>query len=163
CRLRPSVWRRSSPARPGSQPVPGMRRPCATPPRPRMHTRRTSSNTPSSSTACSRSRAPTQATGSRFVFRPAIPAFSRSTSATTATPEGQTRTDTMVCKGANTSEQVDLSANGNRLNVFRTQGRITMDTAGVERVDFNALGGADLVTVNDLTGTDVSDVNVDLA
>ena len=38
-----------------------------------------------------------------------------------------------------------------------------MDTAGVERVDFNALGGADLVTVNDLTGTDVSDVNVDLA
>jgi hypothetical protein len=38
-----------------------------------------------------------------------------------------------------------------------------MDTAGVERVDFNALGGADLVTVNDLTGTDVSRVNVDLA
>ena len=38
-----------------------------------------------------------------------------------------------------------------------------MDTAGVERVDFNALGGADLVNVNDLTGTDVSDVSVDLA
>src|SRR2546429_2874958 len=38
-----------------------------------------------------------------------------------------------------------------------------MDTAGVERVDFNALGGADLVTVNDLTGTDVTSVNVDLA
>ena len=38
-----------------------------------------------------------------------------------------------------------------------------MDTAGVEQVDFNALGGADLVTVNDLTGTDVSSVNVDLA
>ena len=38
-----------------------------------------------------------------------------------------------------------------------------MDTAGVERVDFNALGGADIVTVNDLTGTDVTDVNVDLA
>jgi hypothetical protein len=38
-----------------------------------------------------------------------------------------------------------------------------MDTAGVERVDFNALGGADLVTVNDLSGTDVTDVRVDLA
>jgi hypothetical protein len=37
-----------------------------------------------------------------------------------------------------------------------------MDTAGVERVDFNALGGADLVTVNDLTGTDVKTVNLDL-
>jgi Ca2+-binding RTX toxin-like protein len=79
------------------------------------------------------------------------------------TIEGQDGTDTMVFNGANASEQVDLSANGNRLNFFRTQGRITMDTAGVERVDFNALGGADLVTVNDLTGTGVSDVNVDLA
>jgi hypothetical protein len=41
--------------------------------------------------------------------------------------------------------------------------KVTMDTHGVERVDFNALGGADVVTVNDLRGTDVSDVNVDLA
>ena len=40
---------------------------------------------------------------------------------------------------------------------------ITMDTAGVERVDFNALGGADLVTVNDLSATEVTDVLVDLA
>src|SRR6266700_3746224 len=79
------------------------------------------------------------------------------------TLEGQDGTDTMVFNGANASEQVDLSANGNRLNFFRTQGRITMDTAGVERVDFNALGGADLVTVNDLSGTDVRSVNVDLA
>ena len=31
-----------------------------------------------------------------------------------------------------------------------------MDTDGVETVDFNALGGADTVTVNDLTGTDVT-------
>ena len=38
-----------------------------------------------------------------------------------------------------------------------------MDTAGVERIDFNALGGADVVTVNDLTGTDVRNVNSDLA
>jgi Ca2+-binding RTX toxin-like protein len=77
--------------------------------------------------------------------------------------EGQTGADTMVFNGANVSEQVELSANGRRLKFFRTQGNITMDTAGVERVDFNALGGADLVTVNDLTGTDVSSLNVDLA
>ena len=38
-----------------------------------------------------------------------------------------------------------------------------MDTDGVERVDFNALGGADVVTVNDLTHTDVRNVNTDLA
>ena len=50
----------------------------------------------------------------------------------------------MLFNGAGGAEQVDLSANGNRLRFFRTQGAITMDTAGVERVDFNALGGADL-------------------
>jgi Ca2+-binding RTX toxin-like protein len=79
------------------------------------------------------------------------------------TVEGQDGTDTMLFNGANVSEQVELSANGNRLKFFRTQANITMDTAGVERVDFNALGGADLVTVNDLSGTDVSRVDVDLA
>jgi Ca2+-binding RTX toxin-like protein len=77
--------------------------------------------------------------------------------------EGQDGTDTMRFNGANVSEQVDLSANGSRLKFFRTQANITMDTAGVERVDFNALGGADLITINDLSGTDVSSVNVDLA
>jgi len=79
------------------------------------------------------------------------------------TVEGQNGTDTMVFNGANVGETVDLSANGNRLKFFRNPGNITMDTAGVERVDFNALGGADVVTVNDLTGTDVTSVNVDLA
>src|SRR5207247_535105 len=79
------------------------------------------------------------------------------------TVEGQAGNDTMLFNGANVAEQVDLSANGSRLKFFRTQANITMDTAGVERVDFNALGGADLITVNDLTGTDVSNVNVDLA
>jgi Ca2+-binding RTX toxin-like protein len=76
--------------------------------------------------------------------------------------EGQDGADTMLFNGAGGPEQVDLSANGNRLRFFRTQGTVTMDTHGVERVDFNALGGADTVTVNDLTGTDVTSVNVDL-
>ena len=77
--------------------------------------------------------------------------------------EGQDGTDTMRFNGADGAEQVNLSANGNRLKFFRTQGAITMDTAGVERVDTNALGGADLVTLNDLSGTDVGAVNIDLA
>ena len=34
---------------------------------------------------------------------------------------------------------------------------------GVETVNFNALGGADTITVNDLTGTDVTQVAIDLA
>jgi hypothetical protein len=79
------------------------------------------------------------------------------------TVEGQNGTDTMVFNGANVAEHVDLTANGNRLRFFRDVANITMDTDSVERVDFNALGGADVVNVNDLTGTDVTDVNVDLA
>jgi Ca2+-binding RTX toxin-like protein len=79
------------------------------------------------------------------------------------TIEGQGGTDTLRFNGAAVAEHVDLSANGNRLRFFRDPGAITMDTAGVEQVDFNALAGADTVTVNDLTGTDVKKVNVDLA
>src|SRR4029453_6988506 len=38
-----------------------------------------------------------------------------------------------------------------------------MDTNDVEIVDFNALAGTDTVQVDDLTGTDVTQTNVDLA
>src|SRR6266700_102429 len=78
------------------------------------------------------------------------------------TVEGQDGSDTLVFNGANVAEHVDLSANGNRLRFFRDVGNITMDTGGVETVDFNALGGADLVTLNYLTGCDVGRLNLDL-
>ena len=77
--------------------------------------------------------------------------------------EGQDGNDRMVFNGAPAAEQVDVSANGSRLKFFRNPGNITMDTASVETVDFNALGGTDTITVNDLTGTGVSKVNLDLA
>jgi Ca2+-binding RTX toxin-like protein len=79
------------------------------------------------------------------------------------TIEGEDGTDTLVFNGAAASETVDLSANGDRLRFFRQPANITMNTHGVERVVFNALGGADAVTVNDLTGTDVKNVDLDLA
>ena len=70
----------------------------------------------------------------------------------------------MLFNGANGAEKVELSANGNRLQVLRATSPASRWTPPASRpVDFNALGGADLVTVNDLTGTDVTDVNVDLA
>jgi Ca2+-binding RTX toxin-like protein len=77
--------------------------------------------------------------------------------------EGGLGADTMVFNGAAASETVDLSANGNRLRFFRQPANVTMDTHGVEQVHFNALGGADAITVNDLSGTDVKSVNLDLA
>jgi RTX calcium-binding nonapeptide repeat (4 copies) len=77
--------------------------------------------------------------------------------------EGQDGTDTMVFNGAATAETVTMTANRGRLSFFRVQGNVTMDTDGVEIVDDNALGGTDRVTVNDLTGTDVNQTNLDLA
>jgi Ca2+-binding RTX toxin-like protein len=38
-----------------------------------------------------------------------------------------------------------------------------MDTNDVESIDFNALGGADTIVINDLTGTDVAEINLNLA
>jgi len=77
--------------------------------------------------------------------------------------EGQQGIDTMIFNGANAAEQVDVSANGTRLKFFRNPGNVTMDTASVERVDFNALGGADSVNVGDLRATAVRELNIDLA
>jgi Ca2+-binding RTX toxin-like protein len=80
------------------------------------------------------------------------------------TVEGQNDVDTMVFNGANAAEQpIALSANGRRVELFRNPGPITMDTNDVERIDINALGGADRLIVDDLSGTAVNDVNVDLA
>ena len=71
------------------------------------------------------------------------------------TVEGQTGTDTMRFNGAPAAEHVDLSANGKRLRFFRDLGQHHDGHPRRREVDFNALGGADAVTVNDLTGTDV--------
>ena len=75
---------------------------------------------------------------------------------------GQGGTDTLLFNGSGGGENFDFSANGNRLRFFRNLGNITMDTDKVERVDLEALGGADNAVVNDLTGTDVALANIDL-
>jgi hypothetical protein len=77
--------------------------------------------------------------------------------------EGQDGTDTMLFNGAAVVDTVTMSANGGRLTFVRQPASITMDTDGVEIVDFNALGSADSITVDDLTGTDVTQTNLDLA
>src|SRR5262249_51994228 len=77
--------------------------------------------------------------------------------------EGQGGHDTLQFEGANISENMDLSANGSRVRLFRDIGNITMDLNGIEQVDIDALGGADTITVGDLSGTDVTQVNIDLA
>jgi len=79
------------------------------------------------------------------------------------TVEGQAGTDTLQFNGANVNENIDVSANGGRVRFTRDVANITMDLNAVEHVSFTALGGSDTVTVNDLTGTGVTDVSTDLA
>jgi len=79
------------------------------------------------------------------------------------TIDGQDGIDRMVFNGAAAAETVTLTANAGRLTFFRNPGNVTMDTDNVETVDFNALGGADSVSIGDLTGTDVTQTNLDLA
>jgi Ca2+-binding RTX toxin-like protein len=79
------------------------------------------------------------------------------------TIEGGDGTDTMLFFGSNLAENVDISANGGRVRFFRNPGNVVMDTNDVEVIDFRALGGADNVTVGDLSGTDVTRIDIALA
>jgi Ca2+-binding RTX toxin-like protein len=79
------------------------------------------------------------------------------------TVEGQDGRDTMLFNGAAGAEIFDVSANGGRVRFFRNLGNIVMDLDDVEQIDLNALGGIDTTTVNDLSGTDMALVNVNLA
>ena len=77
--------------------------------------------------------------------------------------EGQDGADAMLFNGSNGDEIFEASANGGRVLFTRNLGNIVMDLNDVEAIDLNALGGADRITVNDLSGTDVNDVKPDLA
>ncbi len=79
------------------------------------------------------------------------------------TLEGQDGTDTMLFNGSGGNEIFAASANGARVLFTRDLGNIVMDLDDVERIDLNALGGADNVVVNEVGGTDLTEVNIDLA
>ena len=76
--------------------------------------------------------------------------------------DGQDGIDTLVFNGANIAETMSISANHGRVSLVRDIGTVTMDLDNIEQIQLNALGGADKITVNDLTGTDVTHVTVDL-
>jgi Ca2+-binding RTX toxin-like protein len=79
------------------------------------------------------------------------------------TLEGQAGFDRMVFNGANVSENINISANGGRVLFHRDIANVLMDLNDTEAIDYNALGGADTVTIDNLSGTDVVEVNVNLA
>jgi Ca2+-binding RTX toxin-like protein len=67
------------------------------------------------------------------------------------TVEGQAGLDTLDLNGAS------------RATFFRDIANVTMDLDDVETISFDALGGSANVTINDMSGTDVTTVEVDLA
>jgi Ca2+-binding RTX toxin-like protein len=78
------------------------------------------------------------------------------------TVEGQAGTDKMAFNGANIAERMDVSANGGRVRFTRDVANIVMDLNDVESIDAKLLGGADNLTVNDVSGTDLTNVSADL-
>jgi Ca2+-binding RTX toxin-like protein len=79
------------------------------------------------------------------------------------TIEGQDGVDTMAFNGANIAERMDVTANGGRVRFTRDVANIVMDLNDVESIVAKTLGGTDNLTVNDLSGTDVTHVAGDLS
>src|SRR4051794_14541797 len=79
------------------------------------------------------------------------------------TVEGQGGSDTLDFNGSNIGEKIDVSANGSRVRLTRDVAAITMDLGGIEGIALRTLGGADAVTVGDLTGTALRATDVDLS
>src|SRR5262245_28814046 len=77
--------------------------------------------------------------------------------------EGGDGIDRLDFNGANIAEIINISANGRRARVTRNIANIVMDLHDVENTTFHALGGADIINVNGLSGTDVTDVVIRLA
>ena len=79
------------------------------------------------------------------------------------TLEGQSGVDALNFNGSNAGEKIDVSANGTRVRLFRDVANITMDLNGIEGLNIRALGSADTITFNDLTGTGLTKASVDLS
>jgi Ca2+-binding RTX toxin-like protein len=79
------------------------------------------------------------------------------------TLEGQDGRDRLIFNGNGAPENVDVSANGGRVRLTRDVAAITMDLDDVEEIDHNAQGAADNITVNDLSGTDLTDFREELS
>src|SRR6266498_3365856 len=71
--------------------------------------------------------------------------------------------DTLLFNGANLAEIMSLSAVGHTAVFTRNLGNIVMNNDKVEVLDLHALGGADVVTVNDVIGTDMREADIDLS
>src|SRR3954468_3808934 len=79
------------------------------------------------------------------------------------TVEGQGGDNRLDFNGSNIGEKIGVEANGSRVLLTRDVAAISMDLNNIDTIALRLLGGADTVTVGDLTGTDTKHVNVDLS
>jgi Ca2+-binding RTX toxin-like protein len=78
--------------------------------------------------------------------------------------EGGDGVDTVEVNGGNGAETFVVAANGTRVRLDRTiPAPFFLDIGSCEKIVLNPNGGADTVTINDLSGTEVSEVNLDLS
>jgi Ca2+-binding RTX toxin-like protein len=76
--------------------------------------------------------------------------------------EGEAGSDRVEFNGSNIGENIDVSATGERVRMLRNIASVSMDFDAVETLALRMLGGADVVTVDDTTGTDLAAVDVNL-
>lgn len=79
------------------------------------------------------------------------------------TVEGGAGVDRLVFSGSDEAESITLSASSGRVRLVRNVGSVTMDLNDIDRIDINALGGADTIAINSLAGTDAPAINIALA
>jgi len=76
--------------------------------------------------------------------------------------EGGPGVDTMRFFGNGNPEIFRAFQNGDRVTFTRNLGNIVMDLNDTERIDLRAQGGADDLTVEDIVGTDLRQIDADL-
>src|SRR5262245_22452295 len=77
--------------------------------------------------------------------------------------DGGAGRDTLDFRGADVNETFTIAPQASRATLTRNIGNVIMGLLGLEVIQLKAGAGADTITVNDLTGTDVKEVAIDLA
>lgn len=76
--------------------------------------------------------------------------------------EGDEGGDTLIFNGSSAAEAFAVSSDGPRLLVARSLGNIALDVNGIEALEIHANDGADSITINDVTGTGLNSIHLNI-
>jgi hypothetical protein len=77
--------------------------------------------------------------------------------------EAGTGHDMLVFNGSDLAETFTASAEAGHIHLTRDVGNVSMDLHGLEQLELNVFGGADMVNFNDLSTTGLLEVDLDLS